>query len=70
MSMTTAERTAANYGLMPGCLTLEADVCSSGFEMRVDRQPPLYSIRFANIIRTERCDSLKGVNEHVFPQEG
>lgn len=72
MSITTAERTAANYGLMPGCLTLEADVCSSAFKMRANRQLPLYSIRFsfANISRAERCDSLKGVNERVFPQEG
>lgn len=71
MSITTAERTAANDGLMPGCLTLEADICRSGFKMRANRQPPLYSIRFsfANISGAERCDSLKGVNERVFPQE-
>lgn len=69
MSITTAERTAANYRLMPGCLTLQAGICISGFKMRIDHQPPLYSIRFsfANISRGDRCDSLKGVNERVFP---
>lgn len=72
MSITTVERTAANYCLMPGCLTLEADVCSSAFKMQVNRQPPLYFIRFsfANISPAERCDSLKGVSEHAFSQEG
>lgn len=72
MSITTAERITANYGLMPGCLTLETDVGSPGFKMQVKRQLPSYPIRFSfgNISHAERCDLLKGVNERAFPREG
>lgn len=60
LSIATVECTAANYGLMPGCLTLEADTCNC-FKMQVNHRPSLYFIRFsfANISHAERCDSLK-----------
>ena len=67
MSITTAERTAANYGLMPDCLTLEAAPLLK-CEATIGRLciPLDFHLQLSVVPK----DVRKGVNERAFPQGG